>query len=211
MNNKNLRKYFYSKKPSGSIVLLILGILLFLLGVSIDDAFMWAVFGILLIIAGVCLIVNFNKKYSDSAVDAFCNNLAEEYYATKRTVADSKDKSIADNICSCGYCFDNLFSARKIKRGKDGTSRSSIFGMSCLFFSNETVYCYSKKVSLITDEKTEKERSFKVQDIQMVSLEELNQSVTVAVSIPGNEKIYISCKNKEQAIELCDRIKAKHS
>lgn len=208
MSKKDLRKYYYGKKPSGAIVLLIFGILLFLLGASIDDAFLWAIIGVLMIGGGICLIVNFGKKHSDSTVDSFCNTLAEEYYATKRSIAESKENKITDSICSCGYCFDNIFSARKIKKGRDDISRSSIFNMFCLFFSDETVYCYCKKISLITDEKTENEKSFQIQDIQMVSLEEINQSVNVVVSIPGNENIYVGCKNKEEAIKLCDKIKS---
>lgn len=203
------RKYFNRKKPAGAITLLVFGILFFLLGVSIDGGFLWALIGAAMSACGIYLIVNFNKNQSDSAIDTFCNTQANEYCNTKKVIIDSQGNGITDAIYSSGYCFENIFSARRAIRGKDNIWRSSIFEMSCMFFTEDMVYYYSKRISLITDEKAEKQKDFRLQDIQMVSLEEINQSIVVAITIPGNEKIYVNCKNKEEAIELCDKVKKK--
>lgn len=204
----DLRKYFNKKKPVGAVVLIIFGIMFFLLGISIDGAFLWIVIGLVMSGFGIYIIAKHNKYQSDVAIDAFCNNLASEYSINKNAVVESYEEPVMEKIYSCGYCFENLFSTRKAIRGRDGVWRSTIFEMSCIFLTETNVYYYCKKQSLITDEKLEKQKSFCVKDIQMVSLEELNQSIVVAVTIPGNEKLYVNCKNKEEAIALCDKIKS---
>ena len=209
MNVSEHRKYFNRKKPSGAITLLVFGILFFLLGISIDGGFLWAIIGVAMSAGGTYLIVKFSSNQSDSAIDNFCNTQAHEYCNTKKVIVDSQGNGITDAIYSSGYCFENIFSARRAIRGKDNIWRSSIFEMSCMFFTEDMVYYYSKKISLITDEKSEKQKDFRLQDIQMVSLEEINQSIVVAIAIPGNEKIYVNCRNKEEAIELCDKVKSK--
>jgi len=209
MTMNEFRKYFNHKKPSGAITLIAFGVIFFLLGISVDGGFLWAFIGLGLLAFGIYLIIKFGANQSDSTVDNYCTNQANEYYATKKLIVDSQDNSVIDTICSCGYCFENIFSARRALRGRDNVWRSSIFEMSCMFFSDEMVYYYSKKISLITDEKSEKQKDFRLHDIQMVSLEEINQSVVVAIAIPGNEKIYINCKNKEEAIDLCNKVKNK--
>lgn len=209
MNTNDLRKYFNRRKPSGAIVLLIFGILFFLVGVSVDGGFLWALIGVALFATGIYLIVKFSENQSDGAVDAFCQSQANEYYAAKKALVGSNDNGITDAVYSSEYSFENIFSARKAIKGKDGIWRSSIFEMSCLFFTKDTAYHYSKKISLITEEKAEKQKEFNLQDIKMVSLEEMNQSLAVAIAIPGNEIIYVTCKNREEAANLCNKIKEK--
>ncbi len=209
MTTNDFRKYFNRRKPSGAITLLIFGILFFLLGISIDGGFLWAFIGVAMSAGGIYLIVKFSAKQSDSAIDSFCNTQANEYCNTKKVIVDSQGNGITEAIYSSGYCFENIFSARRAIRGKDNNWRSSIFEMSCMFFTEDMVYYYSKKISLITDEKSEKQKDFRLQDIQMVSLEEINQSIVVAIAIPGNEKIYVNCRSKEEAVEFCDKVKSK--
>lgn len=209
MSMSDLRKYFNKRKPSGAICFLIFGILFFLLGISIDGGFMWANIGVAMGACGISIIVKYNKTQSDSSVDSFCHNVAKDYYAFQKSTVESYGNTIDDELYSDGYIFDNIFRARLARRGNDNIWRSSIYEMKCIFFAAENVYYYSKKVSLITDEKYEKQKKFRVCDIQMVSLEELNQFMGVAIAIPGNEKIYINCKSRESAIALCDKIKSK--
>ncbi len=213
MNMYEHRDYFNRKKPFTGIVLVVFGIITlmlgFLLGGSVESAFLWAMLGSFLIASGVYFIIKIRAQESDRALDKFCSAQAEEYFSTKKIVVESREKGIVDSVFSSGYCFENLFSARRAIRGKDKVWRSSIYEMSSLFFSENKVYYYSKKISLMTDEKCERQNEFRLQDIQSVALEEVNQSVVVAIVIPGNEKIFVNCKNKEEAIELCDRIKNK--
>ncbi len=209
MTTNDFKKYFNRKKPSGAITLFVFGILFFLLGISLDGGFLWAIIGTAMSAGGIYLIVRNSNQQSNSAIDNFCGTQANEYYATKKAIVDSYGNEITDQIFSSGYCFENIFSARKAFKGKDNIWRSSIFEMSCIFFTENMVYYYNKKISLLTDEKAEKQKDFKLQDIAMVSLEEINQSVVIAITIPGNEKIYVHCRNKEDALQLCDQIKSK--
>ena len=208
MTTNELRRYFNRRKPSGGITLLIFGILFFWLGISLDGEISWLLIGLVMSGIGIFLIYKHSTKQSD-AVDAFCNELADEYFDIKKIVADSKCDGIVDAVYSSGYCFENIFGSRRAICGRDKVWRSSIFEMSCMFFADDMVYYYSERVSLITDEISETQKEFRADDIRMVSLEEFNQSVVVVVTIPGNEKICISCKTKADAIELCDNIKNK--
>ena len=200
------RKYFHKKKPSGSITLLVFGLLFLSMGISSPDAFMWVIIGLLMSVGGICLIIKFNHKHSDSAIDDFCDSQANEYFIAKKSIVDSKGEKITDIVCSSEYCFGNYFTARLAKCGKDKVWRSSIFEMSCMFFTEKTVYYFCKRISLINEEKAENQKEFLLHDIQMVSLNEVNQTVGVSISIPGNEKIYINCKNKQEALKLCEKI-----
>lgn len=211
MTTNNFRKYFNKCKPSGAICLVLFGILFFLLGISLNGGFMWAIIGAIMVGGGICMIIKFYNTHSDSSVDAFCNNQAKEYYLLKKRVVESYDEIIIDELYSGGYSFNNIFSARLARRGNDRVWRSSIIEMICLFFTAENVYYYSKRMSLITNEKSEEQKEFHYFDIQMVSLETFNQAIVVAIAIPGNEKIYINCKNKETATIVCDKMKEKMS
>lgn len=209
MTTKDFKRYFNRKKPSGAITLLIFGILFFLLGISIDGGFLWGVIGIAMSAVGIYVIVNNSKRQSNSAVDNFCNIQANEYYVIKKALVDSYGNKVTDSLYSGGYCFENIFSARRAFKGNDNIWRSSIYEMSCVIFTENMVFYYNKKISLLTDEKLEKQKNFRIQDIAMVSLEEINQSVVIAITIPGNEKIYVNCRNKEEALQLWDKIKSK--
>lgn len=209
MTMRNLRKYFNRRKASGAVVLLVIGILFFMIGISVDGAFMWTIIGGMISVSGIVMIVRFSKNQSCSAVDAFCRERTEEYCSNKRSIVDSRGVLITDMVCTNRYCFENIFSARKAIQGKDHIWRSSILEICCTFFSEEMVFYFAKKVSLITDESLEKQKEFRILDIQMVSLEEINRSISVVITIPGNEKIYVYCKNKEEALEFCDKIRSK--
>ena len=209
MTTNDLLKYFNRKKPTGATVLLIFGIIYFLCALAIEGSPVHIIIGMAMVAVGIWLIVRFNSNISDNKVDDFCKSIADEYYRSKRLIAESKEDIVTDAICETEYCFDNLFSARMAARGKDNIMRSSILGISCMFFTNESVYYYSQKISLITEEKFENQKDFYLKDIQMVSLEQINQSFAVVITIPGNEKVYINCRSKENAIEFCDKIKHK--
>lgn len=137
MNVNEHRKYFNRKKPAGAITLLVFGILFFLLGISIDGGFLWAIIGAAMSAGGIYLIVKVSTNQSDSAIDNFCNTQANEYCNTKKVIVDSQGNGITDAIYSSGYCFENIFSARRAIRGKDNIWRSSIFEMSCMFFTED--------------------------------------------------------------------------
>ena len=150
MKVNDFRKYFNGKKPSCAIALLVLGIIFFLLGVSIDGGYLWAIIGALLSAGGIIWIVKFRAKHSDRAIDEFCSNQADEYFSAKRAIVDSRGDKVKDAVYSYGYCFENIFSARRAIQGRDNIWRSSIFEMSCMFFEENMVCFYSKRISLIT-------------------------------------------------------------
>lgn len=200
-------KYFNKKKPSGAIFLIIFGTLFSLITMSIDGGFLPFIIGIGMIAFGIYLTSKFYAKQSDVTIDTFCRTQANEYYRKNKQALKFQNKKITDSLLFDGFCFDNIFNARLARQGKDGILRSSIYEMSCMFFVDDCIYFYSQKISLITNEISQKQCNFKIQDIQMVSIEENTPSFGVAVSIPGNEKIKINCKNKENALEVYDKIK----
>lgn len=206
MTVKEFRKYFRGKKPAGAITLLIFGVLFFLVA-SIGESFLFAGIGITLAIIGIYQINQFGEMISDDAVDVFCNGRAKEYFAFKKGIAEERGAGNDDIIFSCGYCFKDLFLARQAIRGKDNVWRSSIFDMCCLYFVGETAYYSSKKLSLITEERSETLKEFALQDIQLISIEELNRSVMVVIVIPGNEKLYIDCRDRNEAVQIYNRLR----
>ncbi len=209
MNINDFRRYFNGEKPLGSIALLILGMLSILLGCAIDGLYIIAFLGIAMSALGLCMAFKFNSAVSDGKVDSFCRAQADSYRNEKRADVVSKGTEIIDEICTDDYSFENYFSARLAVRGKDKLWRSSIYKSTCLFFSESTVYYFCNRISLITCESVEKKTEFRFKDIQMVSIEEFRPSIIVVITIPGNEKIHISCKSREYAEELCSKIKQK--
>ena len=209
MNLSECRRYFNRKKPTGAVALLIFGILVFGLNISSNGRFQWILIGAGMSACGIYLTFKFSATQREREIDNFCSIVANEYWNDKRFIVHSEGNDVTDAIYSSGYCFENIFGARQAIQGRDNIWRSSIFEMACMFFAKEKIYYYSKKISLITDEKFEKHRDFRLQDIQMVSIEENNQSLAVAVVFTGNEKIYVNCRTKEEAIRLCARIKEK--
>lgn len=215
MSASDLLKYFNRRKPYGAVTLIVFGVLFFLgglLSLSGDSAIGIPVclFGAAMAGGGIYLVSHFNSKQSDFAIDEYCGSLANEYYADKLCTVQSREGHIADVFYSKRYNFDNLFSTRLSRRGNDGVWRTSILEMSCVFFTKESVYCYIKKVSLITDEKVEKQKEFRACDIQMVSLEEFDRSFAVVISVAG-ERISVNCKSREAASELRSRIEARRA
>ncbi len=209
MTTNEFNKYFMKRKPIGAVVLLIFGVLFFTLGILLPSGYLWSVIGVVLAAPGVFLLIRYLEKYSDKAVDAHCSALATEYYNVKKAVVDSKEQAVFETTTSDGYCFEKVFNPRWTIRSRDGKLRSSIYEMTCIFFTEEKAYYFSKKASLISDDVTEIQKEFRLQDVQLVSLEQINQSVVVVISIPGSENLYVNCETKEQAVSLCDKIKEK--
>ena len=207
MGKKEFKKYFFPSKPVGAISLLILGFLILLVCALTNGTDIWFLIGIIALFSGGFLLKSFFNHQTGHIIDQFCNKQAEYFYDTKQAIVVSYGKTVLDTITSSGYCFENLFSARKAVQGHDGVLRSSIFEMTGIFFTEKQVYFFSKKISLITDEKMELENIFSIKDVQMISLKEINQSVVVVITIPGNERLYFNCQTRTDAINLCQKLK----
>lgn len=205
MSKKDFRNYFNKKRPIGAFVILIISLLLFASGAGSTFIEIIA-FAILLI--GVFKVYHY-LSHQEEAIDKYCEKMAEEYYYEKRSMVNSYKVAIEEEMHCYGYLFENMFSARMSRVGKNGVVRSSILEIACVFFSKDTLYCYNKRLSLITDEKFENQKEFCISDIQVVSMEVINQNVYVVIIIPGSEKIYLKCNDKNLAVGLCDRIKQK--
>lgn len=159
---------------------------------------------------GIYIVHKSKSCVSDSAVDEYCNSLASAYHTKTLYFMRSQGLQIADEFYFSGYSFDNLFSARLSRTGKDGVWRTSILGLACVFFVGDSVYCYTKSLSLITDEMLEKPGKFKICDIQSASVEQYNGCCAVALYVTG-EKFRLSCPNAQAASELCARIETKRA
>ena len=209
MERGDLVKYFNKRKPAGGITLLFLGMLFFLVGVLGDAGLGCVLIGASMFAGGCYIISKSNIYQSDASVDAFCGNLAQDFFAFKKKIVDSYKGTIEDELLFSEYNFENIFSARLARKGKDGIWRSSVVEMTCAFFLSDMICYYNKKVSLITDEKFEMQKEIPVLDIQMVSMEESNQNVAVVITISGNEKLYFKYRDRERATKLYERVKNK--
>lgn len=207
MGKKDLLKYYNKKKPVGGFIILVLAIFLFPTFISLD-----AEFGLPFIIMVVCggySLFRFFKYQTDQAVDDYCMELAKEYHREQKKAVASYKIEIEKEVLYSGYLFENMFSARKARTGKDGIVRSSILEMACAYISKDMICNYNKRCSLISEEKTQNQREFCISDIQMIAIEEVNQIVAVALTVTGNEKVYLKCNSREQAMEVCEKIKNK--
>lgn len=124
---------------------MILGIFIFLIGISVDHEKILALIGVVIAAFGITFIVNCNAKYSDRSMDEFCNIQANIYYSVKRGTVESYGLLIEDDILVSRYSFENIFAARQSRKGKDGAVRSTILDISCIFFTSNRIYYYNKK------------------------------------------------------------------
>lgn len=207
MGELNIRKYFNRKKPIGAILLIILGICFLNLGISARNGFMWVIIGLLVGGIGVYRVYLHCTYQSDKEVDLFCERLAQEYYSDNRVEIDSKKYGRIEKLEAYEYCFENAFRSRKAIKGKDGFWRSTILKIHSFYMVDEMAYYFEKKISLISEEKVERKKEFKINEIQMISIENNNQTSCLVIAIPGNEKIRFKYRDRNKAIEMSEKIK----
>ncbi len=208
MTRRTLKQYFSKKKPGGAIAAIVFGALIFMFGLSLRNGTLWSVIGAGILLTGIVRIILYTRAHSDQEVDMACCRLTDEFYAAKKAMAAALGVS-SDRVITCdGYSFENVFRARLARQGKDGRWRSSIYTMVCVFFTEDTLFCFTKRVSLITDEHEEKQSEIALSAIHTLSLEESNRSMSVVIPVLGQEPIIIRCQSNDTALALYHQLKA---
>lgn len=209
MQMKEARIFFGNKKPTGGIILLGIGLICFWFCITIGGSFMGLFVGIAMIALGIYRVQHFYSLYSEKSIDGHCEKLSIEYLGAKKKLMDCSDADIIENLFFNCYSFENLFSARLSRRGKDGIWRSSICEMTSVFVTHKEIYFWRKKISLISDEKLEEEQVVQLGDIQVFTMREENNVSIITCSLLGNQCMEIKSKDKEKIVRISNIIKEK--
>lgn len=190
-------------------------ILLEVLNVSADGSLIIGMFVPIFIFSIAFILYDSTRKSyertANIAVDDYCESLASDYIELKKLVVNAFGIQIDDVMSTSDYCFENIFKYRLSRNCNDGKIRTSIYETTCIFFAGDNIYYYNNRSSLISNEKVEKQKGFKRDEIIMVSLEEYANYTVIVIVIPSNEKIIIKCKSRESAVEIANKRFAKNN
>lgn len=170
--NRN-KKYFakpLSKKWGG--ILLALGIIMFIGGISSRNGGGGVVFG--LVAAGVGCFLVFGSSVgrpSDSEIDQICQEEIKDLMqkALKKLGIDEEEVNMATPIILSGPAFYRLSTPFLYQKGKDEIYRSSNYEGMILFFGESQVHSYKYSFSIIANEHAEHTDEYFYRDIVTVS------------------------------------------
>jgi len=177
---RNLK--YFKPDPEQSIapgvITIIRGIVLMLILSGIINAVAGFITGLVVIIGGIIAIIYTIKdnqkriKVTDTDIDKICM----EYLANLQSMAmkklgiDEDQVQEALPISFSGYYFNDVGgSPRLIRKGDDGRYRSSNYNAVMFLFSDEQVYCYEHRFSLVQNENEEATDEIFYSDIVSVS------------------------------------------
>lgn len=176
MDYRRNQKYFSKMSWKLPIVLIVIGAIIFLAGVSGSAGA--AFFGILLIAAGVAYIVLKTKgtptdQEYDSAVQKQLDGLKAK--ALSKLGIDEDEVKEIEPIVLGGYDFDHY---NLCKLGKDNKWRTNRYEVIYLFFSQNEVHCYSYEFCTTEEKKTESTDVYFYQDIVSASTASTSAKLT---------------------------------
>lgn len=182
MNYEANRKYF-SKDPSvsGFVGMMLVGIVLALLG---SGALCWT--GVAVTVIGFIFIcIAISGRPSDAEIEAqakaMFNNLDKR--AFKKLGIDPSEVSLAEPIRFWGYRFadsglsvlgDEANDEALWVIGEDGKSRSSEVAITGFYFGENSVYCYERIASLVSDSSKESTEEYFYKDIVSVKTDSID-------------------------------------
>ncbi|MCI9111153.1 MAG: hypothetical protein HFJ99_01100 [Eubacterium sp.] len=216
MNNKKIIKYFLAKRSNSYVFFVFLAFAFFAISVFMIDGH----FNIL-DIAFVSLTITFtllsiiqikysSEKYLDNYIDDTCNR----YATAKANQFKNRSNTFLDNNTSTstysyhGYSFDNSFSTRRSKIGKDGITRSTIYEVSYILLTESDVIIYKDRISLITNESYGKSIEFNIADIISVHTESVFNHTKIVISL-SQDRITLCTNNEESTEKFISDIKNK--
>lgn len=146
LDYKRNEKYFKPLKLKLPIILIIIGLILF---------FISPVVGVVVLIVGALILaLQFIGRPSDDEFDKIAHSTVGDIKseALSKLGVDEDEVKLIEPITFEGYDFHNISSQSWYKLGKDGNYRSSNYEGCIFLFSENQVYFYSKRVSLIKKE-----------------------------------------------------------
>lgn len=167
MDYQKNQKYFQTISYKGPIILIVIGAIIFLGGLS--GSVGAAIVGLLVAGGGVAYIVMKEKNIVtdaeyDASVSSMLNNMQAKAL-NKLGVDEDEVKEIAP-ISFDGYVYKG---ASQAKKGKDGLWRTNKYECVKLFFSEHEVHCYTYNFDTTSQKQTEATDVYFYKDIVSVS------------------------------------------
>jgi len=174
MNYERNKLYFNPVSSGLGCFLIIVGFFLMTVGI-----------GLVLIPIGIVLIVSAKSKKSKQSkisgaeIDRDCADYLSRNLKSmalqKLGIAEDRAWKITP-IRIDGYYYEDILGTSKkgevcYKKSGDGKWRTSNYNAAMFFFSQDQVFCYELKFSLLEDKKQEKIEKFSYRDIVSVSME----------------------------------------
>lgn len=168
MDYQKNQKYFQTVSYKGAIILIVIGALIFLGGMSGSSG--GATFVGLLALAGGIAFIVLKKKgiITDAEYDASVSSMLSNMQAkalNKLGVDEDEVKEIAP-ISFDGYVYKG---ATEAKKGEDGLWRTNKYESVMLFFSEHEVHCYTYNFDTTSQKQTEATDVYFYKDIVSVS------------------------------------------
>jgi multisubunit Na+/H+ antiporter MnhC subunit len=167
MNYERNRKYFQPTQPALAGILLIIGIIMLLVpntGAKIIGI-------IVTLLAAYRLYFVISRRTKDKEID----DVVAQEVANARTRAlsklgvDEEQVSMVEPIIVEGFAHKGFVAPVLHTLGKDRQWRSSVYETIMLFFSEQQVYCYWYRFSIIANEKSEGTDEYFYKDIVSVA------------------------------------------
>jgi hypothetical protein len=171
-------KYFEPVSYKGGIVLGVIGLILLLTGKpgAILVGLLFAGSGALLIYRQV------GGRPTDADIERQVRTVRAELRqrAFEKLGLDVDEVTLIDPIIVAGYFLGSLGSGIRVKKGKDGEFRSSIFEGVAIFFAEQELHAYKYQVSLIKrNESSDRTDVYFYRDVVSVSTSSSSRSVTL--------------------------------
>lgn len=207
--DKDINEYFQPKKNGGAISVLCISAFFVLVGLAAGEgAGIFAILGLVGVGIGIFMLYQNSQRMSDSAYDSYCAKKVPDIQreAMRRLSIDPDQVDMIPPVVFSGYNFENLFNARMAKMGVDGIWRSSIYEASCTYFSEEQVYYYGRRISMLTDETFDIMKEYFYTDIVSVTTTSDAYHYYLTINL-GGESQAIPFSNRGEAENSADGLR----
>jgi hypothetical protein len=171
-------KYFEPTSYKGGIALGVVGLILLLTGKP--AAALW---GLLFAGLGAFLIYRQTAgRPTDADIERQVHAVMAELpqRALQKLGLDADEVTLIDPIIVGGFFHGTLGTGSRVKRGKDGRLRSSLFEEVAIFFAEQELHAYKYQVSLVRmDESSERTDVYFYRDVVSVSTRSSSRPVPV--------------------------------
>jgi hypothetical protein len=138
---------------------------------------------ILCIIGGIvgAVFASIGLAIPDAEIDKMAKDAVADIKrdALNKLGLDEDEIKVADPIIVSGYNFPQDITDVMFRIGKDGTWRSSQYGVTVFFFTDQQVHCYERTFSLLKDESFNSTDEYFYRDIVSVSVAQGKSKVLV--------------------------------
>lgn len=171
MDFQRNRKYFEAPSFTGPIWMIIIGAILFFVGILLSGGVkvVFIILGLGFIGGGIAIIVTkSNGKVSDQEYDSSVASVLNDMQgrALNRLGVDISEVNEIEPITIDGYRYKG---ANFAKKGLDNLWRTNKYEYVILFFSQNEVHCYTYRFDTVTPQQSEETDIYFYKDIVSVS------------------------------------------